>query len=407
MVWFEVRKVFSRASGKISLAVLAALLAVTCWLAVSHIDYVNADGDIVTGIRAVRMLRSDKEKWEGYITEDVLRSVIRENAAINASDEARSENVKEQNKAYAKKQGFDDIRDMINRAFCSFREYNYYRADSITEEEVGGLYEQRVARLREWLYSEEVYDHYTEEERAFLIEQYESLKTPFYYAVSDGWQAVLYYAQTIVMIGMLVCGFLVSSVFSGEFQTKADAVFFSSKYGRSKAVAAKVKAGYLIVTVLYWILILSYSVIVLAATGTGGGNCAIQTSFTYGKSFYHITFFELWLLVVFGGYIGWLFILTLTMLVSALTRSPVLAVMIPFIILFLPSFVGGFSVLSDMLGLWPDQLLNISEAIMLFNLYRVGGHIAGALPVVFTMYLCLYLVLPPALYLAYRKTGID
>lgn len=403
MVWFEIRKVFSRTSGKIALAVMAAVLAVTCWLAVSHIDYVEEDGDIVTSIRAVRMLRRDKEKWEGYVTEDVLRSVIRENAAINASDEARSENVKEQNKAYAQKQGFNDIRDMINRAFCSFQEYYYYRADSVTEEEVGELYEQRVERLREWLYSEEVYDHYTEEERAFLIERYETLETPFYYADSDGWQAVLYYAQTIVMIGMIVCGFLVSSIFSGEFQTKADAVFFSSRYGRSRATAAKVTAGYLTVTALYWIMVLPYSAIVLAVTGTGGGNCAIQTSFEFGKSFYHITFFELWLLTVFGGYIGWLFILTLTMLVSALTRSSVLAVMVPFIILFLPSFVDGFSALSDMLGLWPDQLLNISLAVRLFNLYRVGGHVAGALPVVFTMYVCLYLVLPPALYLAYRR----
>ena len=403
MVWFEIRKVFSRTSGKIALAVMAAVLAVTCWLAVSHIDYVKEDGDIVTGIRAVRMLRRDKEKWEGYVTEDVLRSVIRENAAINASDEARSENVKEQNKAYAQKQGFNDIRDMINRAFCSFQEYYYYRVDSVTEEEVGELYEQRVERLREWLYSEEVYDHYTEEERAFLIERYETLETPFYYADSDGWQAVLYYAQTIVMIGMIVCGFLVSSIFSGEFQTKADAVFFSSRYGRSRATAAKVTAGYLTVTALYWIMVLPYSAIVLAVTGTGGGNCAIQTSFEFGKSFYHITFFELWLLTVFGGYIGWLFILTLTMLVSALTRSSVLAVMVPFIILFLPSFADGFSALSDMLGLWPDQLLNISLAVRLFNLYRVGGHVAGALPVVFTMYVCLYLVLPPALYLAYRR----
>ena len=403
MVWFEIRKVFSRTSGKTALAVMAAVLAVTCWLAVSHIDYVKEDGDIVTGIRAVRMLRRDKEKWEGYVTEDVLRSVIRENAAINASDEARSENVKEQNKAYAQKQGFNDIRDMINRAFCSFQEYYYYRVDSVTEEEVGELYEQRVERLREWLYSEEVYDHYTEEERAFLIERYETLETPFYYADSDGWQAVLYYAQTIVMIGMIVCGFLVSSIFSGEFQTKADAVFFSSRYGRSRATAAKVTAGYLTVTALYWIMVLPYSAIVLAVTGTGGGNCAIQTSFEFGKSFYHITFFELWLLTVFGGYIGWLFILTLTMLVSALTRSSVLAVMVPFIILFLPSFVDGFSALSDMLGLWPDQLLNISLAVRLFNLYRVGGHVAGALPVVFTMYVCLYLVLPPALYLAYRR----
>ena len=36
----------------------------------------------------------------------------------------------EAEKAYAKTQSYSDIREMINRVFCEFQEYNYYRANS-------------------------------------------------------------------------------------------------------------------------------------------------------------------------------------------------------------------------------------------------------------------------------------
>lgn len=66
--------------------------------------------------------------WSGYITENVLRKVLEENAFINNSEEYLSKDTTENNKAYSKKQGFSDIREMINRAFCDFQKYNYYQA---------------------------------------------------------------------------------------------------------------------------------------------------------------------------------------------------------------------------------------------------------------------------------------
>ena len=47
----------------------------------------------------------------------------------------------------AKMQGFDDIRNMINRAFCAFRQYDYYRIDGISEKEVRSLYDRRSANF--------------------------------------------------------------------------------------------------------------------------------------------------------------------------------------------------------------------------------------------------------------------
>ena len=124
------------------------------------------------------------------------------------------------------------------------------------------------------------------------------------------------------------------------------------------------------------------------------------------EKFYNITYLQDYLLTVLGGYLGNLFILFLSMLASAKTRSKALAVTIPFILLFIPSFLSGISVLSEVLGLLPDQLLQIRTAIKTFNLYQISGKIIGAVPIILTLYFILFCILLPVLYQVYRKIEI-
>ena len=404
MTRFELKKIFSKPVNKIVLILLVVSLCVVSYFAIGSVGYVDENGERSTGIAAASALREAKNKWAGSITDDVLQKVLEENALINNSEEYLSTDVIEKNKAYSKKQGFSDIREMINRAFGGFQEYNYYRADSVTPEEINSFYSRRTANLIEWLNSDEQESRYSEQEKQFLIAQYEKLETPFYYEDVDGWEALLEYAPTITMLVVLITGFLISGIFSDEIQLKADSVFFSARFGRNKAIAAKIKAGFIVVTLIYWIMILLYSGIVLAVLGIGGADQAIQIGFANWKSFYNITYLQDYLLTVWGGYLGNLFILFLSMLVSAKTRSKALAVTIPFILLFLPSFLSGISVLSEILGLLPDQLLQVCTAIKTFNLYQIGTKIVGSVPIIFAMYCILFCVLLPVLYQVYRKT---
>lgn len=180
------------------------------------------------------------------------------------------------------------------------------------------------------------------------------MKTPLYYEDYDGWKSALHYAQTIVMLVMLVSAFLVSGIFPNEFSWKADFIFFSTKYGRDRGTRAKLIAGLIVVTAIYWMIIALYSVIVLGCLGFDGGNVMIQTGFWYWKSFYNITYMQLYLLTIVSGYIGTLFCLLLSMLISAKTHTAVVAVTIPFAILVLPLFLSNFHFLKGTLGVFPD-----------------------------------------------------
>lgn len=211
-----------------------------------------------------------------------------------------------------------------------------------------------------------------------------------------------------MIITVLILGFLVSGIFPGEARLKADSIYFSSYYGRGKATLAKIKAGFFMITICYWIVMLLYSSVVLGALGASGADCVIQTGMDGWKSYYHLTYWQEYLMILFGGYLGSVFISALAMLVSIKTDSAVIAVTIPFLVIFLPSFLRGktFAFAEKVIGVMPDQFLQLNLALDDFNLYHIGGKITGAIPVIFVLYLLLTLIIVPLCYFIYRKKPV-
>ena len=180
----------------------------------------------------------------------------------------------------------------------------------------------------------------------------------------------------------------------------------SSFEGRRKGVRAKLLGGLALISIVYWAAVILYTVVVLSALGSDGWNCPIQASLYGWKSLYNITFLEDYIMTILGGYIGVLFILSAELFISVLTRSAVVSITFPFIVLFLPSFLGNIDVISEMLGLLPDQLLQISVAVRLFNAYEFCDIVVGALPILFIIYSVLFIILLPFIYRVYRKAEV-
>lgn len=402
MLRFEIKKIFSKSRNKIALLVLVILLIATSILTMTRVEYSDTDGNRSSGMAAAQSLRNEKNKWAGYLTKDVLAEVVAENERINHSPEALSSDIQQQDKAYARKQGMSDIASLINNAFSEWRDYNYYVIDNIFAEEAGTVYEKRVAALKDYLNSGE--EAFTEAQEEFLIQRYESLQTPFYYEYIDGWSALLQNISTFLLMLALVIGFLVSGIFSEEFQTKADSIFFSAKLGRNKAVFAKIGAGLLMTTVFYFVFVLLYTAIVLFALGFDGAGCPIQLDLW--RSSYNITFLQGYLLIVCGGYIGTLLAATASMVVSAAVRSTTVAVIVPFIILCAFPFLSRIITLPQICAFFPDQLLNVYTGIKEFGLAELCGRVVSTVTVIIPVYAVACLVLLPVLYFVYRRAEV-
>lgn len=402
MLRFEIKKVFSKFKNRMAVVLLLIFLVIVSMLTMNRVGYVDENGNHTSGIQAAKSLSVEKNKWRGYITEKVFAAVVRENAAINNSPEALSEDISEQDKAYARKQGMSDIAQIVNSAFSEWRDYNYYAIDNVSEQEAGTVYERRISNLKQWLESGE--EKFSDSEKDFLIKQYENLDTPFYFEYFDGWSALLQGISTFILILALIIGFLVSGIFSDEFQIKADSIFFSSKLGRNKAILSKMGAGFLITTVFYAVFMLLYTFIVLLTLGTDGANSPIQLDMW--RSVYNITFFQAYLFIVAGGYVGTLFAAIIAMIVSASAHSTATAVIMPFIILCAFPFLSRVITLPQICSFFPDQLLNIFTSIKEIGLVEIGGNVMEIGTAIIPTYLAVCLFLLPVLYGVYKKAEI-
>lgn len=404
MVKFEIKKVFLRRGNQMAVALLAVLLCVVCFFA-GNISYVNESGETETGFQAVKKLREEQKEWAGLLDEVKIRKVIEENNKISQTPEAQSEDFQENDKAFHKKQGFQEIRNLLNYAYAEgFRDYNYFRADSLKSEDASEFYENRIVLLKKWLLGEGN-ALFSETEKEYLIKKYESLQTPFFYDYVEGWKQLFLYFPTILMILMLVLGYLISGIFAREFQWKADSILFSSMYGKNKAVSAKVKACFYIVTGIYWCTVLLYTGAVLFYLGADGAFCPIQANSSGWKSFYEMTNMEKYVLCVVGGYLGCLFISFLTMLVSGKTKSLAAAVVLPFVLVFMPSFLSNINhpAVAEILGLLPDRLLQLAQGTANFTLYEIGGKVLDGIFLLFLVYSVFCALLLPVLKRMYRK----
>ena len=291
---------------------------------------------------------------------------------------------------------------MISSAFSGWKDYDYYAADSVSPDEAGTVYERRISQLKTFLDSGEEY--FSEAEKEYLISHFEDLETPFYYESVTGWDVLLQDISTFILILALFIGFFISGIFSDEFQTKADAIFFSAKFGRSRAAGAKIGAGFLITTVFYVVFIFLYTMIVLGVTGFQGAGCPIQL--TLWRSVYNITYFQAYLLIVGAGYVGTLFAGALAMLCSAVTRSTATAVVVPFIILCAFPFLSRIITLPQICSFFPDQLMEVYLDIKEFDLVEIGGKVMSVATLIIPVYAAVSLLLQPVVYLVYRKSEV-
>ncbi len=379
MTRFELKKVFSKGSSKIALLLTLVFLLYMIGNA-NYLLWISEDNTELTGKQAAEKLRQAEQEWYGPLTEEKIAAVLTQGWT----------------------QGNRGIRILLARAFGGLDNTDSTVVDSLGPEDAGSFYDRRISSLKEWLEAQG--DWYTDGEKEFLTGQYEALETPLDYEYAKGWSQLFSAASSVQMFLVLVIGFLVAGIFSEEYRTGASSIFFSSALGRGRAVRAKLRAGFLLITAVYWLSFALFSAGVLLELGAQGFDCGIQISSQGWKSFYNITFLQEYLLIAGAGYLGCLSVDSLSMLVSARTKSTVVSVILPFAALFSPAVVRIVnSPLAEKIeGLMPYQLTQMNSVIREFYLYPLFGKYVGGAWVLLILYAVLSGALQPAIYLIYR-----
>ena len=116
---------------------------------------------------------------------------------------------------------------------------------SITNERVENFYQDRHAQVQSIVDMDYTTGNYTQAEKDTILKLDAKVSDPITYDYSDGWKTLLTrdFPTVFLLIALVVC-IIISPVFAYEYQTGADAVVLSSKYGRRETVWAKLIAGF-------------------------------------------------------------------------------------------------------------------------------------------------------------------
>ena len=190
---------------------------------------------------------------------------------------------------------------------------------------------------------------------------------------------MIMYAETYAIILAIILGFICAGIFADDFMIKADAVFYASKYGRTKAAKTKIAAGMFTTTIVYWLGMALLSVLCFAIMGTSGMQTPYQLSQAF--SIYIMTYGQYYLLTVVCGYLASMLAAALAMLVAAKMHTISLAVCIPFFLYCLLPFIGrALSGYTEVFRLIPTILVNMEANVKIPLIYQIGNHVFSQVP---------------------------
>uniref|UniRef100_I5AR92 ABC-type transport system involved in multi-copper enzyme maturation, permease component n=1 Tax=Eubacterium cellulosolvens (strain ATCC 43171 / JCM 9499 / 6) TaxID=633697 RepID=I5AR92_EUBC6 len=393
MLKYEFKIMFSKHMNRILLAVLLLLAFVFSFLAIWSVNYVDANGNTHNGFGSTRQLNECKAKYEGTLTSEVIKDVIAKDRKVTRKYENAVPD-----RVYAKgAQEYGDIKDLCVSILCYDKDFDEAELDRL---DMNGA--ERIYDIRDRNIGREIKEYGNTHAKArFLKKQFSKIATPFEYSPADSWKKMGLYATTYALSVLMIISFFAAGIFSQEFDLQADAIFFSTKLGRSKGTKTKIVAGLIMATVIYWSAMLLLSLISFGVMGVSGAHSPIQMEYSY--CMYSYTFVQRYLVILLSGYVGSILAAVVAMLVSARFHSAVLALCFPFVLFIVSPFIGRVLPFHDFFNVTPDQLLNVYNCIRLPLLYQFGGVVVMQIPLIIVVYTMITMIIIPFIHKVFNR----
>ena len=155
MYKYEMKKIWSKRSSKIILLILLIYIFAALFFTIKeNSTYIDLQGNEIKGLNGISQLKKEKLKFNGEITEDVIKNVIRKNREINEIKEFQItvDGYSGLNdKGYSKTQEFQDVRNLINSSFNGFGSYDYYTIDNLKDSDAKLFYSNRINDTKSWV----------------------------------------------------------------------------------------------------------------------------------------------------------------------------------------------------------------------------------------------------------------
>lgn len=403
---YEMKKILCRKGTQIALLVLLIISIVYAFVSINSVEWTQESGKKIKGTEAIKIIRGEERKLAGEITEEKVADVIRAYQVIsnNSKDGSLDED------GWIKIQYLDSIVTLVDASYGKYNDFNYYLIGTLDPDESDKFYSNRVNQLESWIKDDQLANRYTENEKEFLLKSANTLETPFFFEYMGGWDTVISDISLLLYAIMIILCILMAPVFCGEYQSNMDVILHTCQYGKSKVARSKIISSFIICTVTYWINVLIYSIITFSVFGTEGAHSQIQVNTLCWKSLYHVTNMQAYMIILVIGYVGSLLMASLTLIVSAFSKSLLQTIIIPFVLLLLPQMIdsSNFSpIVSDIFCLLPSNTAKGMELFQTYVLYDVGGKVFTQIEAFLIVYTIFIAVMIPFTLKFYRQHKIQ
>ncbi len=374
---FELKKLFTKKMNIIVLIV--CLFLITILFGLSGIDFLASDklGNNYKGQEAINLRKEQIAQLKGILTNERITEEIKDlqdlrknpdNLVVNSYGE----------EDFSKKiynEYLDNRLNLLTNINKVYAGYNSSYIDEILKvdlENTEDFYTLRQNVIKESLNQDYSGKTYTDQEKDYWIEKSSKVETPFEYDFYYGWSNTFnsYQMTVVTIIAVCIC---LSSIFSGEYQSGADNIILTSKYGKSKAITAKIIASIIFATIVFVIYLIFSVGSVLLMFGTDGWNLPIQIMNIL--SVYPLTFLEAFLFNVGISYAILLGMVGLTLFLSSKLKGSIAVFIIDIAIIMIPSFFR----ITSQFGLWNKTLLLMPYNSIFNNFSKMVSYQFGGL----------------------------
>jgi hypothetical protein len=406
----EFKKMTRKKSFIIAALCLMVCITLLSVLFIKEASYSDEAGNIMTGPAAISLNKAQTKELAGPLTTEKLAAVLTHyQSVINDPQNyetlgAEGQSIK--NEVYGQQiKKYEDVLDLVRRDFSPVGTYDYYVLSSVQPEDMANFYEKRTANVQELLNMDYSTGNYTDAEKDYFLNLNSQIKTPFYFAYTQGWYDMFTRGfLSIMLMAALVTCISVSQVFANEYQTGADSIILSSRFGKNKIIAAKVAASVVFTTVIYAASMLYFTGIMLAFHGVSGWDTPFQlASF---NSPYPFTMLQVYLYGLAIGYIVTLSIMAIVLLFSAVNKTSFSVVIIGALYIFVPMFLPSSktgSLINGLVALLPAKAMDIFSVFSVYSCYNIAGQIISLPLAILLFSACIIVLAIPLACVKFKK----
>lgn len=378
----ELKKIAKKRMNIIVITVCLILIGILFYLPVSQYIALDTDGNQTSGMAAIAMEKDFADTYAGELTDEKIKTDIADYQALfnnpaNVSKDAEKKTLTD-NAYYKYFFPYLNYWKLVNGNYVE--PYSYDSSFSaITNMELAngtGFYTARDEKVNTLLNQEYIDWNFSDSEKTFWLNRVSSISTPYEYGYHEGWETLLSCLELFVIgiIGICIC---VSKTFSGEYQSGADSIILSSRYGKSKLVTAKILAAFVYSLLVFTLFVLVGCGIQLAAFGTDGWNLPVQVLNTIAP--YKLSLSGATLVAIATLYLILIGMVAFTLLLSAKLKSSVSVLAIVVFVMILPMFLG----ISETNGIWNRILVLLpyraTQTVFSDDFYGYFGYPLGGL----------------------------